>query len=395
MFLNGDARMGKIRSFIDYVLKHYAFLYKIYRIFFSFFFKMLGVFIPVKNNRVLFTAHGRLYNDSPKAIYEYIINNDKYNQYELIWGLENPESTIIPGRGEKVKIDSLKYFCIALSSSYWVTCVNIERGLHFKKKRTKYLNTWHGFPIKGTGDNSDGRKIEDFSQIDLFCVSGEFDREYYKKCFLLKDTSFLYSGFPRMDELYNCDLTQKDRIRRELEIPTGKKVILYAPTWRDSIDNGKTYGIKPPIDWRKWREKLSNRYVVLLRMHPYCMECYGIQYDDFVRDVSQFNKINDLLTISDLLISDYSGTIFEFAVLERPIICFGYDIDDYKKSRGLAIDLEKEIPGGVMKNEDQLLNRILGMNYEEECKRTKQLKQKYLKFGGTATQKCVEAMFGG
>lgn len=384
--------MGTIRKKIDYILKHNRFIYKFFFIIMSNFFKFVGLFIKINNYRVLFTAHSRLYNDSPKVLYEYMINRKEFDKYELIWGLENPNDINIPGRGKKVQIDTLEYFLLALSSKYWITCVNIERGLKFKKEKTIYLNTWHGFPIKEPGYNND-RAEEDLSYIDYFCVFGEFDKQYYKKCFNLSDNNILISGSPRMDELYKTTDEEIINLKKKLNLPLDKKIILYAPTWRDSKDSGKSYILKPPVNINKWEKKLGNDYIVLFRMHPYTNKLLGIQYNEFVRDFSDYPNVNDILKVTDILISDYSGIYIEFSVLERPMLCFGYDLNDYIEERGISMDLDAEFYDGVLKTEDDVINIILNMDMVSEKNATKQFKNKYIQIHANATQICLNALF--
>ena len=384
--------MGSLRAKIDYVLKHYPVIYSVFFFLGSAFFRLLGVFIPLRKKRVLLTAHGRLYNDSPRVIYEYMINHKEYDDYELIWGLENPDRIKIPGRAKKIQIDTLKYFVIALSSKYWITCVNIERGLKFKPRNTIYLNTWHGYPIKGDGI-TDKRKAENLTYINYFCAASEFDKHFFERCFSIPSDHFLLCGFPRMDELYNVTAEETLKIKEKMGLPNNKKIILYAPTWRDSGDLGKTYSLKPPINMEKWRMTLGHDYIVLLRMHPYTTKLLGLEFDSFLRDFSSYPNVNEILKVSDILISDYSGIFFEYSVLERPLICFGYDLEQYKDERGLSIDLEKEMPSGVLKTEDDVLRYILGINYLEECKKTRKFKNTFIQYGGNATKICLDTLF--
>ena len=99
----------------------------------------MGLFIPLDDKLIIFSGHSRKYNDSPKAIYEYIISHDEYKGYKYIWALENPDEVDIPGDPTKIKSDTIEYFKATLRAKYWVTCVNIERGLHFKKKKCIYF----------------------------------------------------------------------------------------------------------------------------------------------------------------------------------------------------------------------------------------------------------------
>ena len=93
--------------------------------------------------------------------------------------------------------------------------------------------------------------------------------------------------------------------------------------------------------------------------------------------------------------SDYSSCITVFSILERPIICFAYDYDTYSKQRGVNIDFQKEMPGGIQRTEEEVLDRILTMDTEEECRKTREmLKDKFTYIGGHATEICVNAVFG-
>ena len=256
--------MKGIRAKIDYALKHSRILYLMYKYIVSWLFRVVGLFVPIKKDSILFSGHSRRYNDSPRAIYEFMISQPAYAKYKYYWALDDPEGARIPGRCEVIKSDTWKYFITALSCRYWVACVNIERGLKFKKKGTRYLNTWHGTPIKSI-ENKDGRTNDDFSYIDLFCVCREYEKEQFKKAFSVKEEHMVFTGLPRNDELYHVTEEDVRKLRETMGIPREKKVLLYAPTWRDSADSGNSYKLAPPINFDKWRERLSNEYVLLLR----------------------------------------------------------------------------------------------------------------------------------
>lgn len=383
--------MEGFRAKLDYLLKHNKIAYALFRSIGNVCFRFLGVIFQVDENTIIFSGHGRNYNDSPRAIYEYMIKQAEFDKFKFYWALEDPSSVDIPGNCKKIKVDTWEYFKITLQSHYWVTCVNIERGLHYKKKSNIYLNTWHGTPIKSiAGDNS--RKNDNFSYIDLFCASGKFEEKIFKKVFSVPKEHLIFTGLPRNDELYNISKKKIDCLKKELSISDKKKVILYAPTWRDSLDGGRTYSVKPPINIEKWKKVLGEEYILLMRTHPYTNKILGIQFDDFVIDMTFYPKINDLFLISDILISDYSAAIFDYSILERPIICFTYDYDEYKSIRGFSLDVENELPGGLIKTEEEVLNIILNKDKKELIKEVKKFKNKYLEYGGNATKECVEAL---
>lgn len=208
-----------------------------------------------------------------------------------------------------------------------------------------------------------------------------------------REGSMLPSGLPRNDELYAVSQARIRQLKKQLGVPSDKKILLYAPTWRDSKDLGKDYVLEPPIDFQLWEKELGDDYIVLLRTHHLTTKLMNVSFNSFVRDVSSWPRINDLFMISDVLISDYSACIADFSILERPIVCFAYDYDEYAKSRGLYIDFNKEMPNGVFKKQGDVIRHLREMDYADECNKSKLLKTKFTPIGGNATKMCVNALF--
>ena len=389
-----EKKMHGFRARLDYVLKHNQTINKLFRKSASMCMKSWGYFIPMDNKMVLFSAHSRKYNDSPRAIYEYMIKQKRFKDYIFVWALEDPENVEIPGSPLKIKSDTLEYFKFSLKAKYWITCVNIERSLRYKKKNCIYLNTWHGLSINHCGNAVPGRQDCDFSNIDFVCYESEYHRKILIRDFLCRDDAMIPTGLPRNDKLYQTNEHQIIDLKKKLGLPLDKKILLYTPTWRDSTDMGKTYSIKPPINIDIWRKELQGEYILLMRTHAYTTKLLGIEFNNFVRDMTNYPDINDLFKVADVLISDYSSCIADYSILERPIICFAYDYDDYCKTRGLYIDLRKEMPSGIKRNENEVIDHIKNMNYRNECNKTREFKEKYTNIGGHATELCVEYMFG-
>ena len=384
--------MKGIRARVDYILKHNNLINKSFRFLASLSVRTMGLVIPMDEKSVIFSAHSRKYNDSPRAIYEYMISRPEFSDYKFYWALDDTNIEL-PGNAIKIVPDTLTYFRTALKCKYWITCVNIERSLKFKRKKCVYLNTWHGIPIKTVGNMAVGRKDYDFSYIDYFCISGEYEIDLYKESFNVQPSQIIKTGLPRNDVLYKTTKEEIDAIKQRIGIPQDKRIILYAPTWRDSKDGGKSYSIKPPMDLKKWEEALGEEYILLFRTHPYTNELLGVDFNDFVRDFTTYPNINDLMKVSDILISDYSATIFDYSILERPIISFAYDCDEYRKERGFALDPKTEMPGGIAVSEDEVIYRILHMDFDKEVKAVTDFKHKYNSYGGRATEECVNIVF--
>lgn len=387
--------MHGFRARLDYLLKHNYTVNRLFNFSVSSLMRLWGLFLPVDKYLVVFSAHSRKYNDSPRSLYEYmLLHPAEYGKYTCVWALEDPDSVDIPGDPIKVKADSFTYFRYTLKAKYWITCVNIERSLHYKKKNCRYLNTWHGTPIKHVGNDAGVRKDYDFSNMDLFCYAGEYEKDIYKRAFRVKENALIPTGLPRNDELYTISQEEIDEIKSRLNLPCDKKIILYAPTWRDSIDKGSSYSIKPPITIEKWVERLSDEYVVLFRTHAYTNKLIGIDFNETIRDFSSYPVVNDLFKIADVLISDYSASIVDYSILERPILCFAYDYEQYRDERGLYLDYTTELPSGVLHSEDEVLNYLCEMDYQSECENSKRMiKDRLLQYGGNATVDCLNILF--
>lgn len=381
-----------MRQRLIYILKHNAAIQAIYRVVMSFVFRVMGLFIKTDEKLVLFVSFmGLNFNDSPKAIYDYMQIHPEYKGYRCVWAFEDPSK--FPNL-ETVKIDTPAYFRTALKAKYWITNTNIERGLRFKKKDQKYLNTWHGIALKYIGNDVAGRNDFNFDTVDHLCVCGDYDERVYKSAFRAKESSYLRVGLPRNEELWNVTDEKKAEMRRKLGIPTDKKVILYAPTWRESTDGGKSYEIKPPIHFDEWKKELGDRYVVLFRAHHQTTKVLGVQYDEFVREASSYPAVNDLIIAADILITDYSAIAFDYSILCRPIFCYAYDYDTYLAERGTYFQIDDKYPNKSCRTEEELLSRIKGIDYEAECANTKRFRDEFIQYGIGATEACVKAEFG-
>lgn len=379
---------------IEHILKHNQLIQKIYVVVFSFVFKVLSVFIKRNPKQIIFQSLiGKSFGDSPKILFDAIKADERFNDYKFIWAFDDPDKFKVEG-AQKISLRSLKFYIEALRSGVWITNVSIERGLKFKPKGTVYLNTWHGVPIKLIGNSQKTRNDYDYSDIDFMCCSSEFERGIFIRDFNIRPDTIVKCGMPRNDELYSTTDEEVARLREKYNIPEGKKVVLYTPTWRDSTDGGKTFQVAPPIDVNYWEKKLGSEYVMLFRMHHLTTEFMGIDFNDFARDVSHVPEINELMKIADVLLSDYSATIFDYSILEKPILAFAYDLEEYKEARGFYNDLEYVLPGDVLYTADEVIDRLLNMNVDEEIERARSIKSRYIESDGNATEACLNFLLG-
>lgn len=144
--------------------------------------------------------------------------------------------------------------------------------------------------------------------------------------------------------------------------------------------------LKPPVDIDKWRKELSEEYVVLFRAHYEVNKALEIIDDEFIKNMSDYQKLNELMIISDILISDYSSIMVDYAILERPIYSYAYDYEKYKQKRGLYINIDSELPNGYYETEDELLKNIKNCDYKKQKEKTKAFKKKYIEVCGQASK---------
>ena len=377
----------KLHGILADLIKHNESIQKIYQLVFNAIFRFVGFFIAKDENLVLLSSYGgKQYSDSPRILFEAMKKDVRFAGLRYVWAFEFPDKIEVDG-AEKVRMDSMSYFLCALKAKVWITNVNIERGLHFKRAHTIYLNTWHGTGPKKGGNAVPGRNDYDFSQVDILCVDGKYMRDVMLQYFGACEKGLLYSGRPREDELFRFQESDRKRIRDTLGIPEDKKIILYMPTWRE-------YG-NQELKYDYWRSNLADSFVVLMRSHHFADPLRGgHEKDDFWYDVSAYPSVNELYWIADILISDYSSAFFDYGLLEKPMICYAYDYDHYAKEYGLFMDLQKEFPSGIKKSEQEVVAEIhaIADDYSGMSRLCRQYCRRYVNHHGDATEQCLNRL---
>ena len=376
---------------LEYLLKHNLLIQFFYKKVISFIIRFFGLFQKTDDKLILFNSFGgRKYNDSPKVLFEHMREDPFFRNYRLVWAFEKPEDFKIDG-AEVIKIDTIKYIVTALQAKVWISSVNIERGLHYKKKDTIYVNTWHGAGTKLIGNACSGRKDYVFKNVDIMLIQSDFEKEIFLRDFICNPNAFLKVGFPRNDELFHINDEEKSELKKQFNIPEEKKVILYAPTWRDSKDGGLSYEFVSPIHIEKWRERFSENYVMLFRMHAFTTS-FQMNYDEFAIDTSSYDNLNHILAIADVVITDYSTIVYDSVIARKPFICFGFDYEIYKNERGFYYELADEYPGGVFYTEEDVIDRVEDVIAGADSEKFEQFRDKYIEAGGNATESTLNRL---
>ncbi|WP_170158489.1 CDP-glycerol glycerophosphotransferase family protein [Aquisalibacillus elongatus] len=234
------------------------------------------------------------------------------------------------------------------------------------------------------------RFLKVYNRFHYIVVGSKKMEDIYKEAFAANDQQFLRTGIPRTDLFFNQELHQevKESIKLNYNIPNDKKVILYAPTFRDT--QLKQHSIKLNIN--KVYQELKDDYVLLLRLHPAILKKYNNNYPEFIIDVSDYPELNHLLFVCDYLITDYSSIPFEFSLLEKPMIFYPYDLEEYAKTRGFWARYEELVPGPIAKQTDELIDII--KNHEFNMDDVKRFSNEWNEFNdGQASEKLVNEVY--
>lgn len=362
---------------------------KIVLIFYSILFHLL----TTKKNVILFeSSNGTNYTGNPKYIYEYLLKNHN-DEFKFVWSLTDKSIEIL-GNPIKVKKNRLMYFYYTIISGFWIFDSRHPKHL-LKKEKCKYIQTWHGTPLKKLGLDMDylnmggNTNIERYkknfkdnsSKWDYLISQNHFSSKIFKRAFDFKGT-VLEIGYPRNDLLIhqkdNIKLIEK--IKESFNIPLDKKVILYAPTWRDNdfYRKGK-YKFSTEMDFEAMERELSDEYVLIAKQHYLVSEKSKYNaYSGVIRMFDSKSEIQDLYLISDILITDYSSVMFDYSILKRPMIFYTYDLEAYKDNiRDFYFDINEEAPGLIIRENKELIKVLKDF---DENKYLKSFEEKYKKF---------------
>ena len=341
------------------------------------------------------TFSGRGYSDSPKAMYEYMLTAPEYRDFRFVWCFKEPKkfAFLKNDRTELVKFRTKADNKALRKAKYWITNYRML-NYQYPRKGQIYVQCWHGTPLKRLGydlESSDNvmnsmaeireKYRSDAKKFTYILSPSPFCTEKFASAWNLVKTGqthkIIEEGYPRNDRLINTTPAEREELRKSLGVE-GKKVILYAPTWRDNQHtSGEGYTYKTEVDFDKLQRELGDEYVILFRAHYLVANSFDFaKYKGFVQDVSSYSDINELYIAADILITDYSSVFFDYANLRKPVIFYMYDLEEYANNlRGFYISLD-ELPGPIVRDEDALIEEVRKTDgwkpdekYEQFCKK--------------------------
>ena len=348
--------------------------------------------LPLKKDKVFFESFSkRTFSDNPKAIYEELAARDA--GFDCVWGLRNNKTDVGPG-GRVVRQDSLAYW-YHLATAKYIVC-NFNQYCVRKRKGQVMVNTMHGVPLKHMGLSvaKSAATVESmkrtFASWDYFVTPSDYMSNILRGEHFGFTGRFIEAGYPRNDVLIAgaADTAKREQVRRALGVPQGKKMILWAPTWRTK----KRFDLQ--LDLALLEQALGDEYVLVLRSH-YLESQFVPQdiYSSFVLNGHGYDNVNEMLFAADALITDYSSIMFDYSLLQRPMVFFCWDYDEYmNEARGTYFDLRAEFPELVAHDSAGVLQRL--QHQDELMPAVQRFHEKFNQYDyGDASAKVVDALW--
>lgn len=311
---------------------------------------------------------GRQYSDSPRAIFEEL--QRRGDPRRMVWAVES-HAVETPDGVETVITGGSDYFQ-QLGRARWVVSNDSMPTHYVKREGSHYGQTWHGTPLKRIAFDmpslqmSNKNYLEQFShevtKWDALVSPNPFSTEIFTRAFRYSGP-VLEIGYPRNDIFFH-EAEREARaaaVRERLGLPEGRRVVLYAPTWRDNqYDKSGRYRFAMKLDLERMYRKLKDEAVLLIRGHQLVAQRVDTSFfGGFVRNVSTYPDISDLYLIADVLVTDYSSVMFDFVSTGRPMLFYTYDLEAYRDDlRGFYLDFETDAPGPLLMHTDEVVEAL-------------------------------------
>lgn len=324
---------------------------------------------PICKNKVLFqNQSGMGYGGNPKYIAEKLLEQDAGNRLELVWAVSQYREAV-PKRIRQVIYGSEEYYRDLATAKVWVD--NSRKAYSVRKREGQfYVQAWHGAaPIKKVEKDVEDRLpayyIEgaknDSKMADVFLSGSRFYTELYRKSFWY-DGVILKYGLPRHDVFWNMGRARR-KIQKYYHIGEETGMVLYAPTFRDCPDR-ECYDLQIGRTVRALERKFLKPFRMLVSRHPVNYRPYAFEKGADYIDVGDYDDFQELLAAADILITDYSGCMYDFSFTKRPVFLYQRDFDAYLQDRNFYIPME-ELPYAKAHSNGELEKAIESFNGEK------------------------------
>ena len=321
---------------------------------------------PLRDAVVYNSFLGRQYSDSPRAIHEELVR--RAAPLEHLWVVRDGRCRV-PETARVLREGSREYH-EAMAQARYVVANDHFPDWFVRRPDQLCLQTWHGTPLKRLGlDVSDMRKTvrrfqrrweQQVANWQYVLSPNRFATPILRQAYAIEG-EMLETGYPRVDALARADRDEAGRrLRQQLDIPDGARVVLYAPTYRDQVvDRRGRFRLDLQLDLERLRAAVGDDTVILFRKHHYVVDAVPATADGFVRDVSSFPDGTELMLAADVLITDYSSMMVDFANTGRPMLFYTYDLDAYgDEIRGFYLDFVETVPGPLLRTTDEVADAL-------------------------------------
>lgn len=337
-------------------IKLKVFLYYFFRIF------------PIKSNKiVIMNYYGKGYGDNAKYIVEYLLKNKI--DCEIVW-ICNHLNEQFPSEVRIVKNNSIKSIFELVTAKIWID--NSRKYIETRKRKNQfYIQTWHS-PLRLKKIEKDAKDylsdyyikqaINDASLTNLMISGSKFCTNIYKNAFWYNG-NILEIGTPRCDIFFNMQSEAKERVYSSLGIKENEKIVLYAPTFRNNL-NLDVYKFNYLEILKVLENKFGGTWKIVIRLHPNVSKYFSdFNYNEKIINGTAYSDMQELLYVSDLLITDFSSCMFDMAIAKKKCILFAKDLIEYQvNDRDFYFEIN-ELPFSFAKNEDELIKVI--SNFDE------------------------------
>lgn len=355
--------------------------------------------VPIQPKKIVFSNfYGNGYADNPKYMAEVFLSS--YPEYRLYWICRNPDTAGLPSRVHPIKPSSISSIYHLATAKVWID--NCRKGFSsLKRKEQIYIQTWHGFGPKRCEKDVEKKLTSEYiksaqhdSQMcDLFISFSHKLTEIYRQAFWYNG-EILETGYPRNEIFFTHNITIHQKVRDFFHIDNNTRIVLYAPTFRQSL-NVTSYLLDFPSLINSLSTKWGGEWAVLVRMHPnICNIKTGIAFNQkTIFNASNYLDMQELLYVSNVLITDYSSSIIDFFYTGRPAFTYAPDLVAYKQERDFYFDLT-EMPAPLCTSQKELEENIAIFNQDKYTQKKESFIQKMgILFVPNASEQIIQWLF--
>ena len=333
-----------------------------------------------KNKIFLSSYEGKQFSCNPKYIYQYLQKKDIPFKYVYEYNLSNIPSELKRYNVQVVKHNSLAYIWQIMTSKVLITNSGISCCFPLRKSQIN-INTWHGggaykkvgVSISEEMNGSDSNRLKiSAKQTTFFVSSSKMFTDIMSESVLLDKSKFLDIGMPRNDIFFEQEKLKliNNRVRQELNIKEDDFIVLYAPTYRGNCGEDQENRIR--FDAGRLKETVKKRYKknvsILIRMHYFNNQ--SVDHQVCVKNVTDYPDMQELLAVADMLITDYSSSIWDYSFTKGVCHLYCYDFEEYDSERGFYSNI-MQWPGILSKSEEELYRNIIMFDENEYKKQVK------------------------